>query len=87
MIDADNRDGVLRFIARADRARRQRAVSEAMAAATRCPPSLADDAPHLLVVDDDRRIRDLLSRFLFARRLSRHHRGIGAPTRAPSSRA
>ncbi len=24
----------------------------------------ADDAPHLLVVDDDRRIRDLLSRFL-----------------------
>jgi len=27
---------------------------------------LADDAPHLLVVDDDRRIRDLLSRFLRA---------------------
>ncbi|HVZ52797.1 MAG TPA: response regulator transcription factor [Pseudolabrys sp.] len=26
--------------------------------------TLADDAPHLLVVDDDRRIRDLLSRFL-----------------------
>ena len=26
----------------------------------------ADDAPHLLVVDDDRRIRDLLSRFLTA---------------------
>jgi two-component system phosphate regulon response regulator OmpR len=25
---------------------------------------MADDAPHLLVVDDDRRIRDLLSRFL-----------------------
>src|SRR6266478_2423702 len=25
-----------------------------------------DDAPHLLVVDDDRRIRDLLSRFLLA---------------------
>ena len=25
---------------------------------------LADDAPHLLIVDDDRRIRDLLSRFL-----------------------
>ena len=24
----------------------------------------SDDAPHLLVVDDDRRIRDLLSRFL-----------------------
>ena len=28
------------------------------------PITLADDAPHLLVVDDDRRIRDLLSRFL-----------------------
>jgi two-component system, OmpR family, phosphate regulon response regulator OmpR len=28
------------------------------------PVMLADDAPHLLVVDDDRRIRDLLSRFL-----------------------
>ncbi len=26
--------------------------------------TLADDAPHLLLVDDDRRIRDLLSRFL-----------------------
>src|SRR4051794_15624690 len=28
--------------------------------------ALADDAPHVLVVDDDRRIRDLLSRFLLA---------------------
>jgi two-component system phosphate regulon response regulator OmpR len=28
------------------------------------PDPPADDAPHLLVVDDDRRIRDLLSRFL-----------------------
>jgi two-component system phosphate regulon response regulator OmpR len=28
------------------------------------PAQLADDAPHLLVVDDDRRIRDLLLRFL-----------------------
>ncbi len=28
------------------------------------PASCADDAAHLLVVDDDRRIRDLLSRFL-----------------------
>ena len=27
-------------------------------------PALSDDAPHLLVVDDDRRIRDLLSRYL-----------------------
>ncbi len=30
------------------------------------PVALPDDAPHLLVVDDDRRIRDLLSRFLLA---------------------
>src|SRR4029450_9406417 len=30
------------------------------------PAPLPADAPHLLVVDDDRRIRDLLSRFLFA---------------------
>jgi len=30
------------------------------------PQQPADDAPHLLVVDDDRRIRDLLSRFLSA---------------------
>jgi two-component system, OmpR family, phosphate regulon response regulator OmpR len=28
------------------------------------PATFRDDAPHLLVVDDDRRIRDLLSRFL-----------------------
>ena len=28
--------------------------------------ALADDAPHLLIVDDDRRIRDLLSRFLLS---------------------
>jgi two-component system phosphate regulon response regulator OmpR len=35
----------------------------AAGASARLAP-LADDAPHLLVVDDDRRIRDLLSRFL-----------------------
>ena len=28
------------------------------------PATLPDDAPHLLVVDDDRSIRDLLSSFL-----------------------
>jgi len=32
----------------------------------RTPIQPADDAPHLLLVDDDRRIRDLLSRFLAA---------------------
>src|SRR5262249_38873816 len=37
-----------------------------MPAMTTVSAALADDAPHLLVVDDDRRIRDLLSRFLFA---------------------
>jgi two-component system, OmpR family, phosphate regulon response regulator OmpR len=37
----------------------------AEAAATgKTRPRPADDAPHLLLVDDDRRIRDLLSRFL-----------------------
>jgi two-component system phosphate regulon response regulator OmpR len=30
------------------------------------PAATADDAPHLLVVDDDRRIRDLLSRYLLS---------------------
>ena len=34
------------------------------AATARAPRQMADDAPHLLLVDDDRRIRDLLSRFL-----------------------
>ena len=62
MIDTDNRDGVLRLIARADRARR--AAKPAGMLAISPPATLADDAPHLLVVDDDRRIRDLLSRFL-----------------------
>ena len=33
-------------------------------AVARTPVKPADDAPHLLLVDDDRRIRDLLSRFL-----------------------
>ena len=32
--------------------------------ATRARLPMADDAPHLLLVDDDRRIRDLLSRYL-----------------------
>jgi len=35
-----------------------------MLAMTAGPVEPADDAPHVLVVDDDRRIRDLLSRFL-----------------------
>lgn len=35
-----------------------------MPATTLARQTPADDAPHLLIVDDDRRIRDLLSRFL-----------------------
>ena len=46
------------------------------------PEPLADDAPHLLVVDDDRRIRDLLSRFL----VSEGYRVTTAET-APDARA
>ena len=38
--------------------------ASAMMAAARPPAQPADDAPHVLLVDDDRRIRDLLSRFL-----------------------
>jgi two-component system phosphate regulon response regulator OmpR len=34
------------------------------ATTARATQQMADDAPHLLLVDDDRRIRDLLSRFL-----------------------
>ena len=37
------------------------------------------------MVDDDRRIRDLLSRFLQRRGLSRHHRQTRPRWRAPSS--
>lgn len=37
-------------------------IETAIAARGRVEP--ADDAPHLMLVDDDRRIRDLLSRFL-----------------------
>jgi two-component system phosphate regulon response regulator OmpR len=31
---------------------------------TQAPQAVSDDAPHILVVDDDQRIRDLLGRFL-----------------------
>ena len=50
-------------------------------AAVPVPIPPADDAPHLLVVDDDRRIRDLLSRFLSTegyRITHRRQRGDGA---------
>ena len=33
-------------------------------AALSSPPSVADDAPHILVIDDDQRIRSLLRRYL-----------------------
>jgi len=38
--------------------------ASAMMAQAQPPAQPADDAPHVLLVDDDRRIRDLLSRFL-----------------------
>jgi two-component system phosphate regulon response regulator OmpR len=54
------------------------------------PPitALADDAPHLLVVDDDRRIRDLLSRFLLAEgyRVSTAHTAADARSKLESLR-
>ncbi|MFN4283827.1 MAG: response regulator [Alphaproteobacteria bacterium] len=34
------------------------------ASATAAPPDVETDAPHVLVVDDDRRLRDLLQRYL-----------------------
>lgn len=40
------------------------AASDAAASAPPAPAPLADDAPHILVVDDDTRIRRLLSKFL-----------------------
>ena len=40
------------------------AANESMTAETENGATLADDAPHILVVDDDRRIRELLKRYL-----------------------
>ncbi len=45
------------------------------------PPPLPDDAPHLLVVDDDNRIRTLLSRFL-----SEHGYRVTTAASAPEAR-
>ena len=81
MIDAEDRDHVLRLIAHADRTRAHPRNGKPMnpidANLSRHDPGRerlqtgrnpaqnpADDAPHLLVVDDDRRIRALLLRFL-----------------------
>src|SRR5690606_14196755 len=50
-------------LAGAGRAARRDAGERLMAAARPRAP-LGDDAPHVLVVDDDRRLRDLLARFL-----------------------
>src|ERR671936_1077751 len=48
MINIEHRDAVLRFIARADRARRARGWAGAAMRATTASAALADDAPHLL---------------------------------------
>lgn len=39
-------------------------MTEALARAARQPQPLPDNAPHVLIVDDDQRIRDLLASFL-----------------------
>jgi two-component system, OmpR family, phosphate regulon response regulator OmpR len=52
-------DEILGRLSPENAAPRMRTMSTAAAA-------VADDAPHLLLVDDDRRIRDLLSRFLIS---------------------
>ena len=72
--DRDDRRRRPRRRAAADRARRPRTAAAHLiregndGRQPADPP--ADDAPHLLVVDDDRRIRDLLSRFLPARAIA-----------------
>ena len=68
MIDRDDPDKVLGDDLR-DRQQEAKGVTVAQGATiaattARATRQLADDAPHLLLVDDDRRIRDLLSRFL-----------------------
>ena len=79
--------------AEADRARRPRAAAAALTRAGELmapvadPVPPADDAPHLLVVDDDRRIRDLLSRFLTGEGYRITHRRQRRRRRAPSSAA
>lgn len=46
------------------------------------PAALSDDAPHILIVDDDTRIRDLLSRFLSAEGYRVTTAGTAAEARA-----
>ncbi|MEX6505739.1 response regulator [Jiella sp. M17.18] len=43
-------------------------MTDVASAAPAAPQALEDDAPHILIVDDDRRIRSLLSRFLVEKR-------------------
>ncbi|MCB8836899.1 response regulator [Aurantimonas sp. VKM B-3413] len=43
-------------------------MTDVVSATPSTPPLLEDDAPHILIVDDDRRIRSLLSRFLVEKR-------------------
>ena len=66
MIDHDDPDKVLETIFETGgTTAKDKGINVAQAATlARTPPQPADDAPHLLLVDDDRRIRDLLSRFL-----------------------
>ncbi len=65
MVNGEHRESVLRFI-RSSGPGAPVPIGTDTRAMSRITATLPDDAPHLLVVDDDRRIRDLLSRFLFA---------------------
>ena len=80
MIDAPERPKAARLVAQG------RASREPARAGAR-PESPPDDAPHLLVVDDDMRIRTLLTRFLGSQRFSRHRGGLGGGGAPASSQA
>ena len=64
MIDHDDPDKVLETILKPGNRNRKGIIVAQAATLVQPPAQPADDAPHLLLVDDDRRIRDLLSRFL-----------------------
>ena len=70
MIDRDDPDKVLETIFANGQSRLKGVTVPLAATLARPPVQPADDAPHLLLVDDDRRIRDLLSRFLPAKAIA-----------------
>jgi len=62
MINAKNRSSVQRLLRVLTRS--AIVLGRGVMSAKTESAALADDAPHLLVVDDDSRIRELLSRYL-----------------------